>query len=212
MCFSVITAPNRPTTPLTTGALVPPPRPSSRPKLPTGKLTGINEIVSLYPCVCVMAHWSLLEWQFMFVMLSFLVVFASPRYGLSARLRHPTPAPPLLPHSPEQRALLHCRRTPHSVLGTPRLLVRFLYKEPLFLSSFLSTQFSDFTTQLLSPSILDSSRHSSCAHRHSLPLLPRVWAARLFFFLSSKWVCIFRLLFSLPLLSVITRISTVLLC
>ncbi|XP_028980843.2 F-BAR domain only protein 2 isoform X13 [Esox lucius] len=34
----------RPTTPLT-GGLVPPPRPSSRPKLPTGKLTGINEIV-----------------------------------------------------------------------------------------------------------------------------------------------------------------------
>uniref|UniRef100_A0A4W5JF51 F-BAR domain only protein 2 n=1 Tax=Hucho hucho TaxID=62062 RepID=A0A4W5JF51_9TELE len=34
----------RPTTPLA-GALVPPPRPSSRPKLPTGKLTGINEIV-----------------------------------------------------------------------------------------------------------------------------------------------------------------------
>ncbi|XP_061553527.1 F-BAR domain only protein 2-like [Phycodurus eques] len=38
------TAPNRPTTPLTAGALVPPPRPSSRPKLPTGKLSGINEI------------------------------------------------------------------------------------------------------------------------------------------------------------------------
>ncbi|XP_061764067.1 F-BAR domain only protein 2 isoform X9 [Nerophis ophidion] len=37
--------PNRPTTPLTAGTLVPPPRPSSRPKLPTGKLTGINEIV-----------------------------------------------------------------------------------------------------------------------------------------------------------------------
>ncbi|XP_032425012.1 F-BAR domain only protein 2 isoform X11 [Xiphophorus hellerii] len=37
--------PNRPTTPLAAGALVPPPRPSSRPKLPTGKLTGINEIV-----------------------------------------------------------------------------------------------------------------------------------------------------------------------
>ncbi|XP_030211091.1 F-BAR domain only protein 2 isoform X3 [Gadus morhua] len=35
----------RPTTPLTAGALVPPPRPSSRPKLPTGKLSGINEIV-----------------------------------------------------------------------------------------------------------------------------------------------------------------------
>ncbi|KAL0965225.1 hypothetical protein UPYG_G00278430 [Umbra pygmaea] len=34
----------RPTTPLT-GGLVPPPRPSSRPKLPTGKLTGINEVV-----------------------------------------------------------------------------------------------------------------------------------------------------------------------
>ncbi|XP_052377261.1 F-BAR domain only protein 2 isoform X2 [Oncorhynchus keta] len=34
----------RPNTPLA-GALVPPPRPSSRPKLPTGKLTGITEIV-----------------------------------------------------------------------------------------------------------------------------------------------------------------------
>ncbi|KAM6901667.1 F-BAR domain only protein 2 isoform 5-T5 [Lycodopsis pacificus] len=42
---STVPAPNRPTTPLTAGALVPPPRPSSRPKLPTGKLTGINEIV-----------------------------------------------------------------------------------------------------------------------------------------------------------------------
>ncbi|XP_061912927.1 F-BAR domain only protein 2 isoform X7 [Entelurus aequoreus] len=42
---STTTVPNRPTTPLTAGALVPPPRPSSRPKLPTGKLTGINEIV-----------------------------------------------------------------------------------------------------------------------------------------------------------------------
>ncbi|XP_033502334.1 F-BAR domain only protein 2 isoform X15 [Epinephelus lanceolatus] len=40
-----VPVPNRPTTPLTAGALVPPPRPSSRPKLPTGKLTGINEIV-----------------------------------------------------------------------------------------------------------------------------------------------------------------------
>uniref|UniRef100_A0A8C6V037 F-BAR domain only protein 2 n=1 Tax=Neogobius melanostomus TaxID=47308 RepID=A0A8C6V037_9GOBI len=38
--------PNRPTTPLIAGALMPPPRPSSRPKLPTGKLTGINEIFS----------------------------------------------------------------------------------------------------------------------------------------------------------------------
>uniref|UniRef100_A0A3Q1EGI1 F-BAR domain only protein 2 n=1 Tax=Acanthochromis polyacanthus TaxID=80966 RepID=A0A3Q1EGI1_9TELE len=42
---STVPAPNRPTTPLAAGALVPPPRPSSRPKLPTGKLTGINEIV-----------------------------------------------------------------------------------------------------------------------------------------------------------------------
>ncbi|XP_072770245.1 F-BAR domain only protein 2 isoform X3 [Nerophis lumbriciformis] len=41
----IFPVPNRPTTPLTAGALVPPPRPSSRPKLPTGKLTGINEIV-----------------------------------------------------------------------------------------------------------------------------------------------------------------------
>lgn len=42
---SAVPVPNRPTTPLTAGALVPPPRPSSRPKLSTGKLTGINEIV-----------------------------------------------------------------------------------------------------------------------------------------------------------------------
>ncbi|CAN9504388.1 unnamed protein product [Ophioblennius macclurei] len=41
---SSVPVPNRPTTPLAPGALVPPPRPSSRPKLPTGKLTGINEI------------------------------------------------------------------------------------------------------------------------------------------------------------------------
>ncbi|XP_067431495.1 F-BAR domain only protein 2 isoform X7 [Thunnus thynnus] len=45
MSSSTVPVPNRPTTPLTAGALVPPPRPSSRPKLPTGKLTGINEIV-----------------------------------------------------------------------------------------------------------------------------------------------------------------------
>ncbi|XP_067106073.1 F-BAR domain only protein 2 isoform X1 [Osmerus mordax] len=42
---SAVPVPNRPTTPLAAGALVPPPRPSSRPKLPTSKLTGINEIV-----------------------------------------------------------------------------------------------------------------------------------------------------------------------
>ncbi|XP_053731507.1 F-BAR domain only protein 2 [Synchiropus splendidus] len=42
---STVPVPNRPSTPLTTAALVPPPRPSSRPKLPTGKLSGINEIV-----------------------------------------------------------------------------------------------------------------------------------------------------------------------
>ncbi|XP_008323890.1 F-BAR domain only protein 2 isoform X5 [Cynoglossus semilaevis] len=41
---TAVPVPNRPTTPLTAGALMPPPRPSSRPKLPTGKLTGINEI------------------------------------------------------------------------------------------------------------------------------------------------------------------------
>lgn len=34
----------RPTTPLSVGTLVPPPRPASRPKLPAGKLGGINEI------------------------------------------------------------------------------------------------------------------------------------------------------------------------
>ncbi|XP_072530027.1 F-BAR domain only protein 2 isoform X4 [Salminus brasiliensis] len=41
---STVSAPNRPTTPLSAGTIVPPPRPSSRPKLPAGKLTGINEI------------------------------------------------------------------------------------------------------------------------------------------------------------------------
>ncbi|XP_059406523.1 F-BAR domain only protein 2-like [Carassius carassius] len=35
--------PNRPTTPLGTATIVPPPRPLSRPKLPASKLTGINE-------------------------------------------------------------------------------------------------------------------------------------------------------------------------
>lgn len=34
----------RPTTPLSLGTLVPPPRPASRPKLASGKLSGINEI------------------------------------------------------------------------------------------------------------------------------------------------------------------------
>uniref|UniRef100_A0A8C8VHG5 F-BAR domain only protein 2 n=1 Tax=Pelusios castaneus TaxID=367368 RepID=A0A8C8VHG5_9SAUR len=34
----------RPTTPHSVGTIVPPPRPPSRPKLPTGKLSGINEI------------------------------------------------------------------------------------------------------------------------------------------------------------------------
>ncbi|XP_075595019.1 F-BAR domain only protein 2-like isoform X2 [Balearica regulorum gibbericeps] len=34
----------RPTTPLSVGTIVPPPRPASKPKLSTGKLSGINEI------------------------------------------------------------------------------------------------------------------------------------------------------------------------
>lgn len=55
LCLCVVPVPNRPTTPLTAGALVPPPRPSSRPKLPTGKLTGINEIVSCYHHLCAAA-------------------------------------------------------------------------------------------------------------------------------------------------------------
>ncbi|XP_046694640.1 F-BAR domain only protein 2 [Silurus meridionalis] len=41
---SAVPPSNRPTTPLGTAAIIPPPRPSSRPKLPTGKLTGITEI------------------------------------------------------------------------------------------------------------------------------------------------------------------------
>ncbi|XP_016358271.1 F-BAR domain only protein 2 isoform X3 [Sinocyclocheilus anshuiensis] len=40
---SSVPPPNRPTTPLGTATIVPPPRPLSRPKLPAGKLTGINE-------------------------------------------------------------------------------------------------------------------------------------------------------------------------
>ncbi|XP_037548309.1 F-BAR domain only protein 2, partial [Nematolebias whitei] len=45
---SAVPVPNRPTTPLTAGALAPPPRPSSRPKIPAGKLTGINEMGRLF--------------------------------------------------------------------------------------------------------------------------------------------------------------------
>uniref|UniRef100_A0A672RFU8 F-BAR domain only protein 2 n=1 Tax=Sinocyclocheilus grahami TaxID=75366 RepID=A0A672RFU8_SINGR len=41
--FGTVPPPNRPTTPLGTATIVPPPRPLSRPKLPAGKLTGINE-------------------------------------------------------------------------------------------------------------------------------------------------------------------------
>ncbi|XP_058238846.1 F-BAR domain only protein 2 isoform X1 [Hemibagrus wyckioides] len=41
---SAVPPSNRPTTPLGTATIVPPPRPSSRPKLPAGKLSGINEI------------------------------------------------------------------------------------------------------------------------------------------------------------------------
>ncbi|XP_026104537.1 F-BAR domain only protein 2-like isoform X4 [Carassius auratus] len=41
--LSSVPPPNRPTTPLGTATIVPPPRPLSRPKLPAGKLTGINE-------------------------------------------------------------------------------------------------------------------------------------------------------------------------
>uniref|UniRef100_A0A8C1QWD8 F-BAR domain only protein 2 n=1 Tax=Cyprinus carpio TaxID=7962 RepID=A0A8C1QWD8_CYPCA len=40
---SSVPPPNRPTTPLGTATIIPPPRPLSRPKLPAGKLTGINE-------------------------------------------------------------------------------------------------------------------------------------------------------------------------
>uniref|UniRef100_A0A8C9U611 F-BAR domain only protein 2 n=1 Tax=Scleropages formosus TaxID=113540 RepID=A0A8C9U611_SCLFO len=43
--MSSSTVPARPSTPLAAGTIVPPPRPSSRPKLPAGKLAGINEIV-----------------------------------------------------------------------------------------------------------------------------------------------------------------------
>ncbi|XP_031433363.1 F-BAR domain only protein 2 isoform X2 [Clupea harengus] len=41
---STVPPPNRPTTPLNAGALAPPPRPSSRPKLTAGKLAGITEM------------------------------------------------------------------------------------------------------------------------------------------------------------------------
>uniref|UniRef100_A0A8C1P676 FCH and mu domain containing endocytic adaptor 2 n=1 Tax=Cyprinus carpio TaxID=7962 RepID=A0A8C1P676_CYPCA len=43
--FGTVPPPNRPTTPLGTATIVPPPRPLSRPKLPAGKLTGISEAV-----------------------------------------------------------------------------------------------------------------------------------------------------------------------
>lgn len=85
-------------------------------------------------------------WHFMFAMLH-VGCFRSLRYGRSAHRRRPTPALPLLPHWPEPRALLRCPRTPHSVLRTPRLLVRFHDREPLFSSSFLTAmQFSDLAS------------------------------------------------------------------
>ncbi|XP_037594092.1 F-BAR domain only protein 2 isoform X6 [Cebus imitator] len=44
-CLAHITITSaRPTTPLSVGTIVPPPRPASRPKLTSGKLSGINEI------------------------------------------------------------------------------------------------------------------------------------------------------------------------
>ncbi|XP_034784375.2 F-BAR domain only protein 2-like isoform X5 [Acipenser ruthenus] len=42
--ITAVSQPARPTTPLTTAAIVPPPRPTSRPKLSAVKLGGINEI------------------------------------------------------------------------------------------------------------------------------------------------------------------------
>ncbi|XP_040197390.1 F-BAR domain only protein 2 isoform X2 [Rana temporaria] len=39
-----VSPPARPTTPLSVGTIVPPPRPPSRPKLPSAKLSGINEV------------------------------------------------------------------------------------------------------------------------------------------------------------------------
>ncbi|XP_077318629.1 F-BAR domain only protein 2 isoform X2 [Lithobates pipiens] len=41
---STVSPPARPTTPLSVGTIVPPPRPPSRPKLPSAKLSGINEV------------------------------------------------------------------------------------------------------------------------------------------------------------------------
>ncbi|XP_072437861.1 F-BAR domain only protein 2 isoform X2 [Chiloscyllium punctatum] len=43
-----VSPPARPTTPLNTSMIVPPPRPTSRPKLSAGKLGGINEIDHLF--------------------------------------------------------------------------------------------------------------------------------------------------------------------
>lgn len=80
--------PNRPTTPLGTAAIVPPPRPLSRPKLPTGKLTGINEAVSKED----ISGFPLKE-GWMWWIIDHLVVFC--RAGRSALLKCPTPA--LLP-------------------------------------------------------------------------------------------------------------------
>uniref|UniRef100_A0A8C8RQU4 F-BAR domain only protein 2 n=1 Tax=Pelusios castaneus TaxID=367368 RepID=A0A8C8RQU4_9SAUR len=42
--FHMLLLAEKPTTPHSVGTIVPPPRPPSRPKLPTGKLSGINEI------------------------------------------------------------------------------------------------------------------------------------------------------------------------
>lgn len=59
-------SPARPTTPLSVGTIVPPPRPASRPKLTSGKLSGINEIVCTqvflffnYSCFDLRCEWYL---------------------------------------------------------------------------------------------------------------------------------------------------------
>lgn len=116
----VVPVPNRPTTPLTAGALVPPPRPSSRPKLPAGKLTGINEIVSPYHIsICAAIRGSLLTLWYPPIWLPSL------RYGRSA---HPKclPALRLLHRSPGQRAHRPYPPMPRLALAIPPLSVSVL--------------------------------------------------------------------------------------
>uniref|UniRef100_A0AAY5F3H2 F-BAR domain only protein 2 n=1 Tax=Electrophorus electricus TaxID=8005 RepID=A0AAY5F3H2_ELEEL len=85
-----IPPPNRPTTPLGTGALAPPPRPSSRPKLPAGKLTGISEVVNTFGLRVIDQHVLLTTIKSVATLIMFSSGLSSP-FLLTGTSRGPSP-------------------------------------------------------------------------------------------------------------------------